>query len=74
MEDGRAPVWVTGNYDPETNIAYWGRATESDGGRCAAGTTFIRIDARARCRDGAMKGYYNIIRMIPGIGMRFLRH
>ncbi len=21
---GGAPVWVTGNYDPETNIAYWG--------------------------------------------------
>jgi alcohol dehydrogenase (cytochrome c) len=21
---GGAPVWVTGNYDPETNLAYWG--------------------------------------------------
>ena len=21
---GGAPIWVTGNYDPETNIAYWG--------------------------------------------------
>jgi alcohol dehydrogenase (cytochrome c) len=21
---GGAPVWVTGNYDPETNVAYWG--------------------------------------------------
>ena len=21
---GGAPVWVTGNYDPDTNIAYWG--------------------------------------------------
>ena len=24
MEDRRRAVWVTGNYDPETNIAYWG--------------------------------------------------
>jgi len=23
-ENGGAPVWVTGNYDPQTNIAYWG--------------------------------------------------
>jgi len=23
-KNGGAPVWVTGNYDPETNIAYWG--------------------------------------------------
>jgi alcohol dehydrogenase (cytochrome c) len=23
-KSGGAPVWVTGNYDPETNIAYWG--------------------------------------------------
>ncbi len=23
-EHGGGPVWVTGNYDPETNIAYWG--------------------------------------------------
>ena len=22
--NGGAPVWVTGNYDPQTNIAYWG--------------------------------------------------
>jgi alcohol dehydrogenase (cytochrome c) len=21
---GGAPIWVTGNYDPETNLAYWG--------------------------------------------------
>src|SRR5262249_8398916 len=21
---GGAPVWVTGNYDPDTNLAYWG--------------------------------------------------
>jgi alcohol dehydrogenase (cytochrome c) len=21
---GGAPVWITGNYDPETNLAYWG--------------------------------------------------
>lgn len=23
-KNGGAPVWVTGNYDPETNLAYWG--------------------------------------------------
>ena len=23
-KNGGAPVWVTGNYDPQTNIAYWG--------------------------------------------------
>jgi len=22
--NGGAPIWVTGNYDPQTNIAYWG--------------------------------------------------
>ena len=22
--NGGAPVWVTGNYDPQTNVAYWG--------------------------------------------------
>ena len=24
MRTGGASVWVTGNYDPETNLAYWG--------------------------------------------------
>ena len=23
-KNGGAPIWVTGNYDPQTNIAYWG--------------------------------------------------
>jgi alcohol dehydrogenase (cytochrome c) len=23
---GGAPVWVAGNYDPESNTAYWGTA------------------------------------------------
>ena len=24
MEDGRRGVWITGSYDPETNLTYWG--------------------------------------------------
>jgi alcohol dehydrogenase (cytochrome c) len=58
---GGAPIWVTGNYDVATNLAYWGTGNGSPtiGDQRAGGdnlyvTSTIAIDVAS----GAIKGYF----------------
>ena len=57
---GGAPIWVTGNYDPETNIAYWGTGNGSPTigdqrpGDNLYTTSVIAIDVAT----GALKGHF----------------
>jgi alcohol dehydrogenase (cytochrome c) len=57
---GGAPVWVTANYDPETNLAYWGTGNggptigDQRPGDNLYTTSTIALDAST----GAMKGYF----------------
>jgi alcohol dehydrogenase (cytochrome c) len=57
---GGAPIWVTGNYDPDTNLAFWGTG---NGGPTIADqrpgdnlytTSTIALDVAT----GALKGYH----------------
>jgi alcohol dehydrogenase (cytochrome c) len=57
---GGAPVWVTGNYDPETNLAYWGTGNggptigDNRPGDNLYTTSTIAFDVAT----GAIKGYF----------------
>ena len=58
---GGASIWVTGNYDPETNIAYWGTGNGSptigdqrSGGDNLYVTSTIAVDVAT----GAIKGHF----------------
>jgi alcohol dehydrogenase (cytochrome c) len=57
---GGAPVWVTGNYDPETNLTYWGTGNggpwmgdQRPGDNLYTAST-IAVDAAT----GAIKGHF----------------
>ena len=50
---GGGSVWVTGNYDPATNLAYWGTGNGGPGWATSVpATTSILVDDSDRCRDG----------------------
>jgi len=57
---GGAPIWVTGNYDPDTNIAYWGTGNggpwigDQRPGDNLHVTSVIAIDVGT----GAIKGHF----------------
>src|SRR6516164_5796682 len=57
---GGAPIWVTGNYDPETNLAYWGTGNggpwmgDQRPGDNLYTTSVIALDVTT----GAIKGYH----------------
>jgi alcohol dehydrogenase (cytochrome c) len=57
---GGAPIWVTGNYDPDTNIAYWGTGNggpwigDQRPGDNLHVTSAIAIDVAT----GAIKGHF----------------
>jgi alcohol dehydrogenase (cytochrome c) len=57
---GGAPIWVTGNYDPDTNIAYWGTGNggpwigDQRPGDNLHVTSVIAIDVAT----GAIKGHF----------------
>lgn len=57
---GGAPIWVTGNYDAETNIAYWGTGNggpttgDQRPGDNLYTTSVIALDVAT----GALKGYF----------------
>jgi len=57
---GGAPIWVTGNYDPETNLSYWGTGNggpwmgdQRPGDNLYTAST-IAVDAST----GAIKGHF----------------
>src|SRR5205823_9115440 len=57
---GGAPVWVTGNYDPDTNLAFWGTGNggptigDNRPGDNLYTTSTIAFDVTT----GAIKGYF----------------
>ncbi len=57
---GGAPVWVTGNYDPETNIAYWGTGNGGPtiGDNRPGDNLYTASTIALDVATGAMKGYF----------------
>jgi len=59
-KNGGAPVWVTGNYDPETNLAFWGTGNggpwmgDQRPGDNLYATSTIAIDVAT----GQIRGYH----------------
>ncbi len=62
-KNGGAPVWVTGNYDPATNIAYWGTGNggpwmgDQRPGDNLYATSTIAIDVAT----GQIKGHFQYV-------------
>ncbi len=62
-KNGGAPVWVTGNYDPQTNIAYWGTGNggpwmgDQRPGDNLYATSTIAIDVAT----GRIKGHFQYV-------------
>jgi alcohol dehydrogenase (cytochrome c) len=57
---GGAPIWVTGNYDPETNIAYWGVGNGSPtvGDTRPGDNLYTASTLALDVATGAIKGYF----------------
>ena len=62
-KNGGAPVWVTGNYDPQTNIAYWGTGNggpwmgDQRPGDNLYATSTIAVDVAT----GRIKGHFQYV-------------
>jgi alcohol dehydrogenase (cytochrome c) len=57
---GGAPVWVTGNYDPETNLSFWGTGNGSPtiGDRRPGDNLYTASVVALDVTTGALKGYH----------------
>ena len=57
---GGAPVWVTGNYDPDTNIAYWGTGNGGPtiGDQRPGDNLYTTSTLALDVTTGAIKGYF----------------
>ncbi len=57
---GGAPVWVTGNYDPETNLAYWGTGNGGPtvGDNRPGDNLYTASTIALDVATGAMKGFF----------------
>jgi alcohol dehydrogenase (cytochrome c) len=57
---GGAPVWVTGNYDPDTNTAYWGTGNGGPwmGDKRPGDNLYTSSTLAIDVATGAMKGYF----------------
>jgi alcohol dehydrogenase (cytochrome c) len=57
---GGAPIWVTGNYDPETNLAYWGTGNGSPtiGDQRPGDNLHITSTLAIDVATGAIKGHF----------------
>ena len=57
---GGTPVWVTGNYDPETNIAYWGTGNPGPyiGDQRTGDDLFSCSTLAIDVATGKIKGYF----------------
>lgn len=59
-KNGGAPVWVTGNYDPETNTAYWGTGNGGPwmGDKRPGDNLYISSTVALDVATGAIKGHF----------------
>ena len=57
---GGAPVWVTGNYDPDTNIAYWGTGNGGPtvGDKRPGDNLYTSSTLAIDVATGAIKGHF----------------
>jgi alcohol dehydrogenase (cytochrome c) len=57
---GGGPVWVTGNYDPVTNLAYWGVGNGGPwmGDRRPGDNLYVASTIALDVATGAIKGYF----------------
>jgi len=57
---GGGPVWVTGNYDPETNLAYWGVGNGGPwmGDRRPGDNLYVASTIALDVATGTIKGYF----------------
>jgi glucose dehydrogenase len=57
---GGAPVWVTGNYDPATNLAYWGTGNGGPtiGDQRPGDNLYVTSTVAIDVATGAIKGYH----------------
>ena len=57
---GGAPVWVTGNYDPETNLAFWGTGNGGPtiGDQRPGDNLYVTSTIALDVATGAIKGYH----------------
>ena len=59
-QHGGAPVWVTGNYDPDTNTAYWGTGNGGPwmGDKRPGDNLYTASTLAIDVATGAIKGYF----------------
>ena len=57
---GGAPVWVTGNYDPETNLAFWGTGNGGPtiGDQRPGDNLYVTSTIAIDVATGAIKGHH----------------
>ena len=57
---GGAPVWVTGNYDPRTNLAYWGTGNGGPwmGDQRPGDNLYVASTIAIDVRTGQIKGHF----------------
>jgi alcohol dehydrogenase (cytochrome c) len=57
---GGAPVWVTGNYDPATNLAYWGTGNGGPwiGDQRPGDNLYVSSTVALDVATGAIKGHF----------------
>ena len=59
---GGAPVWVTGNYDPETNLAYWGTGNGGPwmGDQRPGDNLYVASTIAIDVATGQIKGHFQV--------------
>src|SRR5580698_6821579 len=59
-KNGGGPVWVTGNYDPATNLAYWGVGNGGPwmGDKRPGDNLYVASTIALDVATGAIKGYF----------------
>ena len=59
-QSGGASIWVTGNYDPETNLTFWGtgNASPSVGDERPGDNLYTSSTLALDARTGAIKGHF----------------
>jgi alcohol dehydrogenase (cytochrome c) len=59
-KNGGGPIWVTGNYDPETNLAFWGTGNGSPtiGDQRPGDNLYVTSVIALDVTTGALKGHF----------------